>query len=255
MFCQALTQGSKQWKSYKKLSLYISSTEMSSVLRLNKYKTYEVLKKEKENPEEDKDFENGATLHGRAWEPVGLHLFSKMFDPDQEYDWRAPGLDVHTRYPICCSPDRMVFCGGWKTPPKMFGVELKTLYTRKRPETIHKIYDEHLIQCLTCLYVTQAERWFLVYFDPSEMNITFFEIKLNCKMFGSHFNYDVTCFLDNLHKENNLTFHDLESWKEATKIALPLSIRSQKELTNAASYSPDHSQKANPLEEIRTSQK
>lgn len=275
MFSTALQQGSNEWVQYRQYCERVSSTELSSVIRLNKYKTCEKVREEKIYPNKIRFFDNAATQHGRAWEPVGLDMFSNLFDPQHLMDWRSPGLLLDNYYPLCASPDRMVFI---HDVHHVLGVELKTVYSRAVPQTPLEIYDEHLIQCLTCLFISNAWCWFLVYFDPKPMEIVFFEITFDPKFCS--FAEQAVDFIRGLHQENNLTkneksiikthnkqrleeirkkvigpFRDLESWKKATKIILPLSIQDRKEPTTIDSSPFVDNQKANLQEEIHISQK
>lgn len=179
MFLVRLEQGSFVWKYFKETNKLISSTEMTSVLNCGRISRKMLLEKKKDidskqKKEKTSSFEETFMYHGRIYEPVARKLIMENLP---RWDLLLPGVIRDIDQPICCSPDGIIEND---LNNSMKGLEIKCpFYSTNIPTKKEDIRIEYLIQCFTCLHVTQVDSWLLVFYDASNNQMNWYEMLPN----------------------------------------------------------------------------
>lgn len=186
------------WRIYKQTVPRISSTELSSVLGLNKYKSRQRLFREKQSIGSAKVFSTAAIQWGVDNEPVARDWFLMRFDPLDTLSWRKPSLLLDYSYPICVSPDAV---------GENVGLEIKCLFSRLIPPSKQDIYAEHLIQCFCCVHVIRAW-WCLFYFNVNEPEKSLLYVVLPLLEAWWEFGQQANMFINALlaHQQDNAQY-------------------------------------------------
>lgn len=167
MFALNLVQNSEAWENYKSQPGFVSSTEVSSVLHCNQFKSRRMLFLEKLHlPYKKHQFESEALVNGRAKEPEALKHIMGRIDNICQYEnkYLKPGIIRNWEYPnFICSPDLLV--KDCQKKNEYMGIEVKNLWSRPIPQNFTEVPVEHLLQCFFACHVACASQWLLCYYD------------------------------------------------------------------------------------------
>lgn len=161
-------QGGPLWHSLRDDPNFLSSTEIPAVMDVSPFKSRANLFGEKigVRPKRD-DPPNYPMQRGLAHEQAAIDFFlsTDIVGSDGHlYVTRRPGSVLSWTEPITCSPDSMFV--DIEDHANMFGLEVKVPFIEPaaRENVLPKVH--HLVQCQTCLYVTEAKHWWLLYYYP-----------------------------------------------------------------------------------------
>ncbi len=97
-FKHLAVQGTEEWLEARSYSF--GGSEISTVLGLNKYETWDTLLSRKSNKD---SFRNDSTEWGHLFEPVAKIFIEKAYGTIYEF-----GSIPHSYYPVCYSPDGLM---------------------------------------------------------------------------------------------------------------------------------------------------
>lgn len=178
-------QNSKQWEEFRENTVRFGASTIGKLFGPRAYITYlydykrRVLEKYQEEWEKRLKFNgNEYTQYGHLNEEDSLKSFfdfasSKLFD-NQRIEIRKIGSFLGSKEDetiFYCSPDAMMFVfdkskDNFEESVRMLGIETKCPWnSRNIPLKIEDINLNHVCQSLQCLHLTEAEYWFLCYYD------------------------------------------------------------------------------------------
>lgn len=147
--------------------IYVSSTQISSVIHLNKHKSKRMLWYEKKGIRKERSVQgNQAVDDGVALEETAINVALDIIDPGNLFAYFKPGIVVDPWSKTCCSPDLVM--GLWHLNgkgPTLVGLEVKVPHTRGIPESITDVPIEYIIQCFVSIHITKAEFWYLFFYN------------------------------------------------------------------------------------------
>lgn len=167
-----LPQSSDLWLKAKESSVMrtrISSTELSSVLHLNRFKSKNRLWQEKTKKKKRESFYSLSAQRGIDLEPVAICEALEWIDPTRTVFTKIlrPGIVFDPWSNMCCSPDALI-------PP--YGLEVKV--PNEVPKTLDQIQDKYVLQVFCSIHVTKFQGWylfFLDYVDSTKSSLFFFQ--------------------------------------------------------------------------------
>jgi YqaJ-like viral recombinase domain len=174
MYSLLSTQGSFLWRMFRLSKMRISSSELASLLDVAHYKSKYSLIKEKSFSDFDRmanDSTSVAIRHGQMYEMMSIGRAKKILDPEDSFVWKRVGSVIDRKAKVACSPDAVFW-----NEKNFFGLEVKTPYSKKLPETVSQILPEHILQCLSSIHVVKAHSWFLFYFEVFTQKYKLFQI-------------------------------------------------------------------------------
>lgn len=145
--------------------MMLSSTQISPALKLGGSTRGLVRRKTMKRMGFEKPLNVPAIKHGKEWEWLSIERAKSLISPGfPGAKWIKPAIVMDWEDPVCCSPDAMFHLEGYD---KLFGLEVKTPYSRQLPSKPEDVQMEHLLQCFACLQICRANEWFLFYYSVS----------------------------------------------------------------------------------------
>lgn len=149
------------------------------------------------------EFQRDAMQHGHDKEPLAILEARKILDPMFQQLWVKPGICISRTYSLSCSPDSIFFkIKKSNKKVSMRGVEAKCPYTKAIPTEIEELEADNVLQCFFSMYCTEAEAWYLIYYDAWGKERSLFKIKRNDELFQKLYPL-ITLFLKHFNTQTD----------------------------------------------------